>query len=144
MGVEKPKNRAKSSFCLAKQYANQMITHARSQAPLECCGILAGASGKVVKVYTTTNIEQSPVRYNIDPSEILRIHKDIKEKRWEFLGIYHSHTHTEAYPSPADIQLAFWPDSLYFIISLQNPDQPVIRAFLIEDKKVKEISLKIA
>ena len=131
-------------FYLAKQYADQMIAHAHSQAPLECCGILAGANGRVIKVYPATNIEQSPVRYNIDPSEILRIHKDIEEKGWELLGIYHSHTHTEAYPSPSDIQLAFWSDSIYFIISLQNPKQLVIRAFLIEDKKVKEIPLKIA
>lgn len=130
-------------FCLAKEHAHQMIAHALSQAPQECCGILAGAEGKVVKVYTATNIEKSPVRYNIDPSEILRVYKDIEEKGWELLGVYHSHTHTEAYPSPTDIQLAFWTDSLYFIISLQNPGQPVIRAFQIVDKKIKELPLKI-
>lgn len=130
-------------FCLPKQHADQIITHARSQAPLECCGVIAGINGKVTKIYTATNIEQSPVRYNIAPREILDIYKKIEEKGWQLLGIYHSHTHSEAYPSPTDIKLAFWTDSLYLIISLQNAEQPVIRAFHIRDGTMKEIPLKI-
>ena len=125
-------------FYLEKQFADAMIAHARAETPNECCGILAGAKGKVTRLYRTTNAEKSPFRYNIDPNDQLHIYKEIEKNGWDFLGIYHSHTHTEAYPSAVDIKLALWPDSIYFIISLMDMDRPVIRVFKIVDGQVSE------
>ncbi len=130
-------------FHLARHYAEEMIAHAREEAPNECCGILAGTAGQVQKLYRGINAEKSPVRYNIDPRQLLRIHQEIEALNWEILGIYHSHTHTEAYPSATDIQLAFWPDSLYFIVSLKQPAEPVIRAFTIREGKIEEEKMAI-
>ena len=62
-----------------------------------------------------------------------RIYRECDEKRWSFLVIYHSHTASEAYPSPTDIRLAFWPEAYYALVSLERPDEPVVRAFRILD-----------
>jgi proteasome lid subunit RPN8/RPN11 len=120
-----------------------MVAHARAEVPNECCGILAGPPGQVAAVYRTANASASPVRYSIDPKEILRIIQEVEERDWELLAFYHSHTHSQAYPSPTDIQMAFWPDSLYLILSLANPQQPVIRGFYMRDGQVTEEELEI-
>ena len=125
-------------FCLERQYAEEMIAHAREQAPNECCGVLAGSEGTVTNLYRMTNTERSPFRYKVDSRELFHLIKEVEEKGWEILGIYHSHTHTLAHPSPLDVELAFWPEALQFIISLSQSSQPVIRAFKIIDREVKE------
>jgi [CysO sulfur-carrier protein]-S-L-cysteine hydrolase len=130
-------------FNLEKNYADEMVAHAREEAPNECCGILAGVKGRVIKLYRTTNAEHSPYRYGVDPRELIAIYTEIQENGWEFLGIYHSHTHTEAYPSPTDIQSAVLPKSLYVIVSLSNPDQAVIRGFHIIEGEIIETELRI-
>ncbi|MFH1484676.1 MAG: M67 family metallopeptidase [Chloroflexota bacterium] len=125
---------------LQECYATEMIAHARQEAPNECCGILAGSDRKVLKLYPAVNSAASPVRYSIDPKDLLRIYREIEDKRWELLGIYHSHVRGEAYPSATDIELAFWPDAVYFIISLHHP-QASIRAFRIIDGKTGEVEV---
>jgi proteasome lid subunit RPN8/RPN11 len=130
-------------FRLKKRYAEEMIAHARAEAPNECCGVLAGESGRITKLFRATNAEMSPVRYNIDSRELLGIYQEIERKEWEFLGIYHSHTHSQAYPSSTDVQLALWPDSIYFIVSLMDKERPQIRAFRIIDGMISEEDLEV-
>ena len=109
----------------------------------ECCGILAGVNGKSVKLYRTTNIEHNPYCFSIDPRELVNIYQEIRENKWNLLGIYHSHTHTNAYPSPADIRSAYLPEAVYLIISLSSPDHAIVKGFYILENKVTEIELKI-
>ena len=123
---------------LEQQYLDEMIAHAVEDAPDECCGIIAGADGRATKLFRAHNSEQSPYRYNVDPKDLLRIFRECDENGWEFLAIYHSHTASEAYPSPTDIRLAFWPEARYILVSLENADQPVVKAFRIEDGEVTE------
>lgn len=130
-------------FVLEKRYAEEMIAHAREESPNEACGLLAGKEERVVKLYRCTSIEKSPYRYVINPKEQLKIMREMDEKGWELLGIYHSHTFTAAYPSRTDVEMAFYPDALYFIVSLVDPKGPAIRAFRIADGKVSEEELKI-
>jgi len=130
-------------FNLEKKYADEMVAHARAESPNECCGILAGGNGRMIKLYRTTNTERSPCRYKIDPVEMLAIYKEIQNNSWELLGVYHSHTHTEAYPSPTDIESTVLPGSIYFIISLSDPDQAVIRGFHLIEGKITEVELRI-
>ncbi len=125
-------------FYLERQFADSMIAHARAEIPNECCGILAGAKGRVTRLYHATNAKKSPFRYSIDPNDQLRIYKEIEKNGWNVLGIYHSHIQTEAYPSAVDIKTAFWSEPIYFIISLIDKDRPVIRAFKIVDGQVSE------
>jgi len=131
-------------FTIGKHYIDAMIAHARQEAPLECCGVLGGRDGRVLKLYQATNAEQSRYCYNIEPQELFRINRECEENGWQFLGIYHSHTDSAAYPSPTDIHLAaLWPGSLYFIVSLSSPDKPEVRAFRIRDGEVTEEAIEI-
>ena len=100
---------------LPQQYADAMVQHALEEDPNECCGILSGQDGRVMKHYRITNSEASPYRYNMDPQELLRALQDTERHDWEFIGFYHSHTHSEAYPSATDVRLAEnWPDPLLY------------------------------
>jgi len=130
-------------FVLERKYADEIIAQAREEAPNECCGVLAGRDGRVEKLFRAVNAEKSPYRYNVDPRDLLRIYRECDAKGWDFLAIYHSHTHTEAFPSPTDVRLAAWPDSTYIIVSLADPENPVLRAFRIQDDRVSEEELRI-
>jgi [CysO sulfur-carrier protein]-S-L-cysteine hydrolase len=112
--------------------------------PNECCGIIAGQGGKATKLFRTTNAEHSPYRYNVEPRELLQVHREIESHEWELLGIYHSHTGTEARPSPTDIRLAAnWPEAIYFIVSLAEGPEPVLRAFHIVEGAVSEEPINV-
>jgi proteasome lid subunit RPN8/RPN11 len=130
-------------FALERKYADEIISHAREEDPNECCGILAGKDGQVARLYRGVNAEASPDRYNVDPQDLLRIYKECDAQGWDFLAIYHSHTHTEAYPSPTDVRLAAWPDAFYLILSLADKAKPVLRAFRIQEGAIAEEPLRI-
>ena len=115
-----------------------MFRHAQEGLPNEACGILAGQAGRPVRFFPARNAERSPTRYVVDPQDQLRILNELYSKGWDLLGIFHSHTHTQAFPSSTDVSLAAnWPDAFYLIASLQT-DPPDLRAFRIVDGQVRE------
>ncbi len=125
---------------LGDDVREQMIDHAREQFPKECCGMLAGVDGKPVKVVRATNSEDSEFRYRVDDRELLRFLRDCDDNGWDFLAVYHSHTRSEAYPSPTDVRLATnWPDPYYVLVSLEDQENPVVRAFRITDGEISEV-----
>lgn len=130
---------------LERAYIDEMVAHAQEDAPNECCGIIAGdGAGRATKLYRAINAEASPYRYSVEPKDLLRIHNDADAHDWTFLAIYHSHTHTEAYPSPTDVRLAAgWPDAYYVLVSLMDAAHPVIRAFRIIDGVVTEEAIEV-
>jgi len=130
-------------FTIEKHYIDEMIAHARQEAPLECCGVLSGKDGRVLKLYQATNAEHSRYCYNIESQELFRINGECEENGWQFLAIYHSHPASAAYPSPTDVHLAaLWPEALYFIVSLSSPKKPEVRAFRIRDGEVTEEEIR--
>ena len=120
----------------------QMLQQAKAEAPIEACGILAGKNKKVEKLYKMTNTDQSSDHFMMTPEEQFKVVKDIRSDGLEMLAIYHSHPETPARPSAEDIRLALTPDVIYVIVSLQNTE-PAIKGFLIEDKSVTEVPVKI-
>jgi len=128
---------------LEQSYVDEMIAHAREDDPNECCGIIAGLDGSATQLYRALNAEASPYRYNVDPKDLLRIYRDLDDHGWDVLVIYHSHTHTEAYPSPTDVRLAAWPEAYYIVVSLRDKSNPVVRAFHIREGNVEEQELRI-
>lgn len=133
------------TLALPQPMIDEMIAHAREDAPNECCGIIAGdAEGRATKLYRAINAEASPYRYSVDTKDLLRIHKEVDANDWDFLVIYHSHTHTEAYPSPTDIRLAAWPDAYYVLVSLMDEANPAVRAYRITDGEVSEEPIEAA
>ncbi len=131
-------------FTIEKHYIDSMIAHAQREAPIECCGVLGGRDGRVLKLYQATNAEHSRYCYNIEPQELFHINRECEENGWQFLAIYHSHPDSAAYPSPTDVHLAaLWPESLYFIVSLLSPENPEVRAFRIRNGEVTEEKIEI-
>ncbi len=121
----------------------QLLEHAREEAPNECCGILGGRDGEASTLYRATNAEQSPLRYTLDPDDLFRItFQEIPANDEEMLAIYHSHTASPAYPSQTDINLATYPDSIYLIVSLAEGEQP-LRGYRIDDGEVSEVDLQV-
>ncbi len=77
------------------------------------------------------------MRYSLEPRELLNIYREIDQKNWQLLAVYHSHPRTEAYPSPTDIKLAELVDAVYIIVSLRDP-VPAVRAFRLSGGQVQE------
>lgn len=128
------------AFELPRAFYEEMVAHARAGLPNEACGVIAGDDGRPVQVYPMRNADESPVVYRFDSREQLDVTKEIEEKGWDLLAIFHSHTHTEAFPSPTDRAHAHWRDPIsgeevpafpgtrYLILSLAE-QEPVLRAF---------------
>lgn len=108
---------------------DEMIDHCMEGSPNEACGLLATRHGKVVKVLRMTNAAASPVRYALDPKEQFEAYKLLDDDGLELGGVFHSHTRTEAYPSPTDVRMAT-EDVPYLIVSLAREPADV-RAFRI-------------
>ncbi len=116
-----------------------MVQHALEEDPNECCGILAGAGGIVLQHYRITNTEKSPYRYSMDGRELNQVLRELDDNGWEMQVIYHSHTHSPAYPSDTDVRLAAnWPDPYYLLVSLMDKQSPDVRLFTIWDGTVAE------
>lgn len=120
-----------------------LVAHARSDHPYEVCGLLAGAAGRPTRHYRVPNAARSMTFYNMDPKALLVAMRDIDDHDDDLLAIYHSHSHTEAYPSVTDVRLAFYSQAVYLIVSLQDPAVPVVRAFDIVDGQVTERALVV-
>jgi proteasome lid subunit RPN8/RPN11 len=121
---------------------DNIIEHARQDAPNECCGMIASRSGEAVKVYRAENAAASPLRYEIDGAEQYQIQMAIDDEDLDLGAIYHSHTRSEPYPSQTDINLAFYPDALYVIVGLASAE-PLVRAFTIREGAVNETELVV-
>jgi len=128
---------------LSKGQKEQLIEHSLKESPNEACGILAGKHAKVEKVFPVISTDKSSQTFFMDTKEQLRVMKEIRSDGLEMIGIYHSHPQTEAYPSAHDVELAFYPEVSYVIISLKNKEKPNIRSFGIIEGKINEEELKI-
>ena len=126
-----------------KRFADEMVAHSMEEDPNECCGLLAGKDGRVMKLYRITNAQKSPYRYSMDGKELLVAYREVEDHGWEIQVIYHSHTHSPAYPSATDVRLATWPDAHYLVLSLENRQDPDIRIFRILDGAVTEEPLVV-
>jgi proteasome lid subunit RPN8/RPN11 len=117
----------------------QMVGHAYDCLPEEACGLLAGHHGgdKAVVCYRTTNVAHSARVYTVDPKEHLLADRDAEARGLEILGVFHSHTHTVAYPSPTDVEQAPDPTWHYVLVSLAD-EAPVVRSYRIADGNISE------
>jgi [CysO sulfur-carrier protein]-S-L-cysteine hydrolase len=127
-----------------KEFADAIIDQARAEHPNEACGLLAGSDGTVTKLYRMTNAERSPVIYRMEPAEQLRVFNEIESGGLDLVAIYHSHTRSAAYPSATDVSLAYYPEAVYLIVSVADPEHPDLRGFKITDGKVGEVPLEIS
>ena len=127
---------------LSRALYDEMVEHARAEAPNECCGMVASSNGEAVKVYPAVNAAASPLRYEIDGMEQYQLQSAIEDAGLDLGAIYHSHTRSAPYPSQTDINLAFYPEALYVIVGLAG-EEPEVRAFQIRDGQVAEAELEV-
>src|SRR3954470_12890008 len=117
----------------------QMVGHCYDGLPLEACGLLGGhpAPAKAAICYPTRNVAESSKLYTVDPKQHLQADRDAESQGLELIGVYHSHTHTDAYPSPTDVAQAPDPNWHYVLVSLRDT-APVVRSYRIVDGNITE------
>jgi [CysO sulfur-carrier protein]-S-L-cysteine hydrolase len=117
----------------------QMVAHALRAYPLEACGLFAGdPSTNIVTAFVPcANTAASSKYYTIDGREHLRAEREAEDEGLEILGVMHSHTHTEAYPSPTDVNQAPDPTWQYIIVSLKR-DAPILRSYTLANSIITE------
>jgi [CysO sulfur-carrier protein]-S-L-cysteine hydrolase len=133
---------------IPQELLEQILTHARKEAPNECCGVVATAPAsdaepvRAVRVHRAHNTAASPLRFEIDGLEVMELLDSIEGEGLEIGAIYHSHTRTAPYPSQTDINFAVnWPGVEWIIVGLADPPAPEIRSYLIEGGTVREVEI---
>ncbi len=147
---------------IATDLLEQILAHARAEAPNECCGVVAvlppspadeqahpadeqvhpAEHMRAMDVRRARNIHASPKRFEIDGKDVLAAINDFEAVGWEIGAIYHSHTHTAPYPSQTDINFAAaWPGVEWIIVGLADPAAPEIRSYLIEEGEIHEVEI---
>lgn len=130
------------TFTIPDAMAAEMIEHARLEYPSECCGILGGDESGPKKLFRLTNVDPDPVmRYAADPKELKHVTDEIYDADWDIACIYHSHTHSPAFPSPTDVERALYPEAVYALVSLQDEQNPDLRAFRILEGTITEMQV---
>jgi proteasome lid subunit RPN8/RPN11 len=129
---------------IARELYDQIVAHACAEAPNECCGLVGTDEGRVVSVHAATNKHASPLRFEIDERDQIRIWREIDDAGHEVGAIYHSHTRTPPEPSQTDINGATrWPGALWIIVGLADAE-PDVRTWAIEDGRVTQVELTVA
>ena len=128
--------------------ADELLAHARSEVPNEACGILSGSAegGRATRYHPARNADASPHVYTVHPDDLVRIVLGIEDEGEDLVAIFHSHTRTPAEPSPTDRRQAMYPDAIYLLATLSDPNaEPMqaLRAWQIRDGKSTEVLLRI-
>ena len=119
-----------------------LLTEARRDLDIECCGLLAGRDGVISVVLPARNALASAKAYEIEPTELFALFRRMREERLEHLGIYHSHPHGDNAPSARDLDRAFYPDVAYFIISPEPDALQPVRVFRISGGRATQLAIE--
>lgn len=138
---------------LKRDDRDKIIKQCLKEFPNEACGILAGPPShspysnkvlrRVTKVYEMTNADKSAATFFMDAKEQLKVTKELRNSSLEMAGIYHSHVASGAYPSNHDVEMAFYPEASYVIISLIDKNKPDIKSFKINEGRITEEEIKV-
>jgi [CysO sulfur-carrier protein]-S-L-cysteine hydrolase len=121
---------------ISQKFFDEVVAHARDEAPNECCGYMRLRDGAVEEVVRAVNERHSPYGYELDHKSLFAANE--LDERGYGVGIYHSHPRSPAEPSQTDINLATYPHWTYLIVSLENGDAPVLRGWRIADGRAHE------
>ena len=135
---------ASPTLRLTEAQYRQIVGHCYDGLPDEACGLFAGPvtadeepTGVVSVVYPCANAEASARTYTVDSRDLIKAMRDAEQRGHQLVGVFHSHTHTDAYPSPTDVEQAMEPGWVYVIVSLRDGG-PVLRAYRVRDKQITE------
>ena len=124
---------------ISQAHLDELIAHAREDAPNECCGYVRARDDVVDEVFRAENLRHSPYGYELDNASLFAAN-DLDDEGWQ-VGVYHSHPRSAAEPSQTDINLATYPHWTYLIVSLAG--DPHVRAWKMADGRVEEEELVV-
>jgi [CysO sulfur-carrier protein]-S-L-cysteine hydrolase len=136
---------------ISRALLDDLLAHVLEDPVNEICGVVAVAEGvseppatDAVAVYRAANKHASPMKFEIEPAELLALYDAIEQRGCRIGAIYHSHVRSEPYPSQTDINFAAnWPGVEWVIVGLAGGGQPDVRSYLIEDGVVREVALEV-
>ena len=136
------------SVTLPQAFIDEMVAHTREDEPNECCGVIVRGKDGRVKLFRATNAEASPYRFSIPAGELHYLFRMIEDEEADLFVVYHSHTMTEARPSPTDSNFSrmletpeAWP---YWLLVSLAEDPPSVRIWRMKDGDATELSLEVA
>ncbi|HXD53658.1 MAG TPA: M67 family metallopeptidase [Solirubrobacteraceae bacterium] len=128
---------------IPKPLLDEVVAHALEDPGNEVCGLVAvsdDAAGVATRVLRATNVHASPMKFEIDPKELLSLHNEIEDGGDVLGAIYHSHVRSPPYPSQTDVNFArSWPGVEWVIVGLSAGSEPEVRSYLIEDGRIEEV-----
>lgn len=130
---------------LAREAWSAMIAHAYAGFPDEACGLLGGTGDDGTRFLPTANADASSRTFTIDGPEQLRAERILEDEGLALLGVVHSHTHTDAYPSPTDVEKAgnpFLAGWRWVLVSLKHPE-PVVRSYHVVEGRIEEEPIEL-
>jgi proteasome lid subunit RPN8/RPN11 len=156
---------------ISRELLDEVIAHALEDPGNEVCGVLAvveperggelhadaaqthagdaqvqdgAGQARAVRVLRATNVHASPMKFEIDPKELLQLYQEIEDDGHELGAIYHSHVRSKPYPSQTDINFAAnWPGVEWLIVGLAAGAEPEVRSYLIDGAEVREVALEV-
>jgi proteasome lid subunit RPN8/RPN11 len=130
---------------ISKALLGEVVSHALEDPGNEVCGLIAVADdgqGTATGVLRATNIHASPMKFEIEPRELLELHNQIEDDGGALGAIYHSHVRSPPYPSQTDVNFArSWPGVEWVIVGVAPPPAPEVRSYLIEDGTIQEVPI---
>jgi len=128
---------------IGQDIINRQLAEARRKPNEECCGLLAGCGNVITQVFPAENVASDPAKsYEIAPRQIVQLLREFREQGLDFLGIYHSHPKGDNVPSPRDIELAYYSEAAYFIVTPRPYADKPVRAFSIRNGRVTELEIE--
>jgi [CysO sulfur-carrier protein]-S-L-cysteine hydrolase len=129
---------------IARDLLDQIVDHARRDAPNECCGLVGAHDGRATSVHPTENVRASPLAFEVHGPEAFRIMEGIESSGGELAAIYHSHTRTDPYPSQTDVNFAAnWPGIEWLIVGLTRDGEASVRSYRIDDGRIEEVPVEV-
>jgi [CysO sulfur-carrier protein]-S-L-cysteine hydrolase len=128
---------------IAKELLDEVVGHALEDPGNEVCGLVAVAGeGVATRVYRARNVHASPMKFEIDPKELLELYNAIEDEGYELGAIYHSHVRSPSYPSQTDVNFAAsWPGVEWIIVGLSAGAEPEVRSYLIDGGAIEEVPI---
>ena len=128
---------------ISPELLQEVVDHALEDPGNEVCGLIAvteDASREARKVLRAVNVHASPMKFEIDPKELLALHTAIEDEGLELGAIYHSHVRSPPYPSQTDVNFArSWPGVEWTIVGLIAGQEPEVRSYLIDGAEITEV-----
>ncbi len=128
---------------LPRRIYERLRAEARAALPDECCGLLGGRGGEVAELFAASNQLASPSAFEIPPQELFDIFRELRARKLELVGIYHSHPAGDNAPSRRDRERAYYPEAAYVIVAPGDDTPEPVRAFHLHGDGWQELSVEL-